>query len=58
MFILVTKNIAQEFGDRFLLVMLHWCEIGRRSFFSDKEQSCQRLLRYRVGRMRKRSVCW
>jgi GNAT superfamily N-acetyltransferase len=27
----VMKDIAQEFGDRFLLAMLHWCEIGRRS---------------------------
>ena len=31
MFIPVMKDIAQEFGDRFLLAMLHWCEIGRRS---------------------------
>jgi RimJ/RimL family protein N-acetyltransferase len=31
MFIPVLKDIAQEFGDRFLLAMLHWCEIGRRS---------------------------
>jgi RimJ/RimL family protein N-acetyltransferase len=30
-FIPVMKDIAQEFGDRFLLAMLHWCEIGRRS---------------------------
>jgi ribosomal protein S18 acetylase RimI-like enzyme len=28
-FILVMKEI--DFGDRFLLSMLHWCEIGRRS---------------------------
>ena len=31
MFIPLMKDIAQEFGDRFLLAMLHWCEIGRRS---------------------------
>ena len=31
MFIPVMKDIAQEFGDRFLLAILHWCEIGRRS---------------------------
>ena len=31
MFVPVMKDIAQEFGDRFLLAMLHWCEIGRRS---------------------------
>ena len=31
MFIPVMRDIAQEFGDRFLLAMLHWCEIGRRS---------------------------
>src|ERR1700737_544455 len=31
MFIPVLKDTAQEFGDRFLLAMLHWCEIGRRS---------------------------
>jgi GNAT superfamily N-acetyltransferase len=30
MFIPVMKDIAQEFGDRFLLSMLHWCGIGRR----------------------------
>ena len=31
MFIPVTKDIAQEFGDRSLLAMLHWSGIGRRS---------------------------
>jgi hypothetical protein len=31
MFVPAIRDIAQEFGDRFLLAMLQWCEIGRRS---------------------------
>ena len=31
LFLSVMKDLANDFGDRFLLSMLHWCEIGRRS---------------------------
>jgi len=31
MFIPVMKDVAQEFGDRFLIGMLRGCEVGRRS---------------------------
>ena len=31
LFLPIMKDLADDFGDRFLLSMLHWCEIGRRS---------------------------
>jgi RimJ/RimL family protein N-acetyltransferase len=31
LFLPIMKDLANDFGDRFLLSMLHWCEIGRRS---------------------------
>jgi hypothetical protein len=31
LFLPIMKDLADDFGDRFLLSMLHWCGIGRRS---------------------------